>query len=37
MNSALSITVMGFDRAQWKKPVTLVTGELVMGFQGLDK
>ena len=31
MNSALSITVMGFGRTQWKKHITLVTGELGMG------
>lgn len=31
MNRALSITMMGFDRTQWKKHITLVAGELGMG------
>lgn len=38
MNRASSITMMGFDRTQWKKHVTLAYRRAGRGeFQGLDK
>lgn len=38
MNRASSITMMGFDRTQWKEHITLAYRRAGRGeFQGLDK